>query len=196
MILFYTYKLHTFIPMQVLSAAPGHELLAGDAGARAGARGRPHATPQPHRSSAWTWRPASSHPPPTCGPTGLGARPSPRTSPIVILGRVLPRGYGCMGLQHAPALAHNALEPQAIARRRAFRKATHRFAPPATRKRTCLPRYKALQLYGGAVRRGQGLTFSAAAPASASQHITSAGTRPSASPRRPAPATPHRPESP
>ena len=37
--------------MQVLSA-PGHELLAGDAGARAGARGRPHATPQPHRSSA------------------------------------------------------------------------------------------------------------------------------------------------
>ena len=125
MILFYTYKLHTFIPMQVL---PGHELLAGDAGARAGARGRPHATPQPHRSSAWTWRPASSHPPPTCGPTGLGARPSPRTSPIVILGRVLPRGYGCMGLQHAPALAHNALEPQAIARRRAFRKATNRFA--------------------------------------------------------------------
>ena len=33
-----------------------------------------------------------------------------------------------MGLQHTPALAHNALEPQAIARRRAFRKATNRFA--------------------------------------------------------------------
>ena len=96
MILFYTYNLHTFIPMQVLSA-PGHELLAGDAGARAGARGRPHATPQPHRSSAWTWRPASSHPPPTCGPTGLGARPSPRTSPIVILGRVLPPGLRLYG---------------------------------------------------------------------------------------------------
>jgi len=31
-------------------------------------------------------------------------------------------------LQHTPALAHNALEPQAIARRRAFRKATNRFA--------------------------------------------------------------------
>ena len=29
-------------------------LLAGDVRARAGARGRPHATPQPHRSSAWT----------------------------------------------------------------------------------------------------------------------------------------------
>ena len=48
----------------------------------------------------------------------------------------------------------------------------------------------------GAVRRGHGLTFGVAAPASASQHITSAGTRPSASPRRPAPAPPHRPESP
>ena len=42
--------------MQVLSA-PGHELLAGDVRARAGARGRLHATPQSHRSSAWTWRP-------------------------------------------------------------------------------------------------------------------------------------------
>ena len=110
--------------MQVL---PGHELLAGDAGARAGARGRPHATPQPHRSSAWTWRPASSHPPPTCGPTGLGARPSPRTSPIVILGRVLPPGLWVRSTC-TPALAHNALKPQATARRRAFRKATNRFA--------------------------------------------------------------------
>jgi hypothetical protein len=33
-----------------------------------------------------------------------------------------------MGPQHTPALAHNALKPQAISRRRAFRKATHRFA--------------------------------------------------------------------
>ena len=39
-------------------------------------------------------------------------------------------------------MAHNALKPQAIARKRAFRKATHRFAPPAARKRTCLPRDK------------------------------------------------------
>ena len=45
-----------------------------------------------------------------------------------------------MSPQHTPALAHNALKPQAIARRRAFRKATHRFAPRAARKRTRLPR--------------------------------------------------------
>jgi hypothetical protein len=36
--------------------------------------------------------------------------------------------HGAMDPQHTPALAHNALKPQAIARRRAFRKATHRFA--------------------------------------------------------------------
>ena len=42
--------------------------------------------------------------------------------------------------KHTPTLAHNALKPQAIARRRAFRKATYRFAPPAVRKRTRLPR--------------------------------------------------------
>ena len=90
MILFYTYKLHTFIPMQVL---PGHELLAGDGGARAGARGRPHATPQPHRSSAWTWRRTFSPPPPARGPTGLGAHLPPRAGPSVILGVWPPRGY-------------------------------------------------------------------------------------------------------
>jgi hypothetical protein len=128
------------------------------------------------------------------------AHPPRAHEPISDFGQGLPpRGYGSAP-QHTPALAHNALNPQAIARKRAFRKATHRFAPPATRKRTCLPRASTT-----AVRRGfgwfcqgvgHGLTFGAAAPASASQHITSAGTRPSPSPRRPAPATPHRPESP
>ena len=122
--------------MQVLSA-PGHGLLAGDGGARAGARGRPHATPQPHRSSAWTWRPASSRPPPARGPTGLGA-PPPARGPISDFGQRFP--LGAMSPQHTPALAHNALKPQAIARRRAFKKATHRFAPPAVRKRTRLLR--------------------------------------------------------
>jgi hypothetical protein len=33
-----------------------------------------------------------------------------------------------MGPQHTPVLAHNALKPQAISRKRAFRKATHMFA--------------------------------------------------------------------
>jgi hypothetical protein len=37
-----------------------------------------------------------------------------------------------MGPQHTPALAHNVLKPQAIARRRASRKGTHRFAPVCT----------------------------------------------------------------
>jgi hypothetical protein len=82
---------------------------------------------------------------------------------------------------------------------------------PLERPRTCLhrrPRVSAPVCHATsttAVRRGfgwfcqgvgHGLTFGATAPASASQHITSAGTRPSASPRRPAPAPPHRPESP
>ena len=63
----------------------------------------------------------------------------PTHEPIVIWAAFAPRGYGSAA--HAPAsLAHNALKPQAIARRRAFRKATHRFAPPAARKRTRLPR--------------------------------------------------------
>ena len=68
------------------------------------------------------------------------ARP-PAHEPISDFGQGLPPGYGSAP-QHTPALAHNALKPQAIARKRAFRKATHRFAPPATRKRTCLPRDK------------------------------------------------------
>ena len=69
---------YTFIHAGALGA--GHELLAGDVGARAGARGRLHATPQPHRSSAWTWKPTFSRPPPTRGPTGLGVPIAPRTS--------------------------------------------------------------------------------------------------------------------
>ena len=59
----------------------------------------------------------------------------------MILGRVCPPGLWVRTAAHARP-AHNALKPQAIARKRAFRKATHRFAPPATRKRTCLPRDK------------------------------------------------------
>ena len=67
-------------------------------------------------------------------------RAHPRThEPNSDFGQRFPH-LGAMGLHHTPALAHNALKPQAIARRRAFRKATHRFAPPATRKRTRLPR--------------------------------------------------------
>ena len=109
-------------------------------------------------------------------------------------------------LQHTPALAHNALEPHAIARRRAFRKATHRFAldrRPRVSTHVCRARSRTITRDFGSATAVQwvsgvrhGLTFGVAAPASASQHITSAGTRPSASPRRPAPAPPHRPESP
>jgi hypothetical protein len=118
--------------MHVLPAR-GDKLLAGDVRARAGARGRLHATPQPHRSSAWTWRPTSSPPPRARGPTGLGASPPPAPphEPISDFAQRLPPG--AMGPKHTPALAHKALKPQAIARRRVFRKATHRFAPPAQR---------------------------------------------------------------
>ena len=180
-------------------SAPGHELLAGDAGARAGARGRPHATPQPHRSSAWTWRPTSSPPPPARGPTGLGA-PPPTHEPISDFGQGLPPG--AMGpQQHTPALAHNALKPQAIARRRAFRKATHRFAlrRPRVSAHVC-PRDKHysgtvrlwLVLSGGSARshlRRRGASLRLAA-----HHV---GGHPAiASPRRPAPVPPPRPESP
>ena len=62
----------------------------------------------------------------------------PTRGPISEFGKRL--APGAMGPQHTPALAHNAPKPQAISRKRAFRKATHRFAPPAARKRTCLPR--------------------------------------------------------
>ena len=51
-------------------------------------------------------------------------------------------------------------------------------------------------LYGGCPGGRHGLTFGVAAPAFASHHITSAGTRPPASPRRPAPVPSPRPESP
>ena len=124
--------------MHVLSA-PGHELLARDDGARAGARGRLHATPQPHRSSAWTWRPASSRPTARSRADRTRRDPPPERGPISDFGQRFPR-IGAMGPQHTPALVHNALKPQATARRRAFRKATHRFAPPAARKHKHLPR--------------------------------------------------------
>jgi len=53
----------------------------------------------------------------------------PTRGPISDFGHLAAVGpRGAMGPQHTPALAHNALKPQAIARRRAFRKATHRFA--------------------------------------------------------------------
>ena len=52
--------------------------------------------------------------------------PPPTRGPISDFGRLAPTGL--MSPQHTPTLAHNALKPQAIARRRAFRKATHRFA--------------------------------------------------------------------
>jgi hypothetical protein len=64
--------------------------------------------------------------------------PPPTRGAISDFGQSLPPG--AMGPQHTPAPAHNALKPQAIARRRAFKTATHRFAPPAVRKRTRLPR--------------------------------------------------------
>ena len=66
-------------------------------------------------------------------------RAPPAHEPNSDFGQRFPR-LGAMSAQHTPALAHNALKPQAIARRRAFRKATHRFAPPAVRKRTRLLR--------------------------------------------------------
>ena len=115
---------------------------------------------------------------------------------------------GAMGPQHTPALAHNALKPQAIARRRAFRKATHRFAldrRPRVSTHVCRARSRTItrdfvkhycMLYGGCPGGRHGLTFGVAAPAFASHHITSAGTRPPASPRRPAPVPSPRPESP
>ena len=64
--------------------------------------------------------------------------PPPTRGSIRDFGQRLPPG--AMGPHHTPTLAHNALKPQAIPRRRAFKKATHRFAPSAVRKRTCLPR--------------------------------------------------------
>ena len=73
-------------------------------------------------------------------PPVLSPRPERQKEQGALVG-FAPRGYGSAP-QHTPALAHKALKPQAIARKRAFRKATHRFAPPATRKRTCLPRDK------------------------------------------------------
>ena len=116
--------------MQVL---PGHELLAGDAGARAGARGRPHATPQPHRSSAWTWRRTFSPPPPARGPTGLGAHLPPRAGPSVILGVWPPRGYG-------PAAQRT--QTASNSKKEGLQKGHAHVCtrPPAARKHTRLPR--------------------------------------------------------
>ena len=183
--------------MRKLLSAPGHGLLAGDAGARAGARGRPHATPQPHRSSAWTWRRTFSPPPPARGPTGLGAHLPPRAGPSVILGVWPPRDYG-------PAAQRT--QTASNSKKEGLQKGHAQVCtrPPAARKHTRLPRAlahnnarlcEALQ-YAGCPGGRHGLTFGVAAPASASQHITSVGTRPSASPRRPAPVPSPRPESP
>jgi hypothetical protein len=77
--------------------------------------------PQPHRSSACTWRPTSSPPPPAHGATGLDMHLPPHADPSVILGSVkLPPG--AMGSHDTPAVAHNALKPakgkpQALCRR-------------------------------------------------------------------------------
>ena len=114
-------------------SAPGHELLAGDGGARAGARGRPHATPQPHRSSAWTWRRTFSPPPPARGPTGLGAHLPPRAGPSVILGVWPPWGYG-------PAAQRT--QTASNSKKEGLQKGHAQVCtrPPAVRKRTRLPR--------------------------------------------------------
>ena len=119
--------------MCTLLSAPGHGLLAGDGGARAGARGRPHATPQPHRSSAWTWRPASSRPPPARGPTGLGAHLPPRAGPSVILGVWPPWGYG-------PAAQRT--QTASNSKKEGLQKGHAQVCtrPPAARKHTRLPR--------------------------------------------------------
>jgi hypothetical protein len=173
--------------MQVLSA-PGHGLLAEDGGGRAGARGCPPATPPPHRSSAGTGRPASSPPPPTGGPTGLGA-PPPGS-----LGRVCPPRHWVRTAAHAPPwpTTHSndkqSQEGWPLERPHTGLHRRPRVSALVCRAPACSTNAReALQLYGGAVRRGHGLTFSVAAPASASHHITSAGTQPSASPRLPRP---------
>ena len=88
---FLTINIITTLYPRRCSRRRGHELLAGDDGARAGARRRLHATPQPHRSSAWTWRPTFSRPPPTRGPTavwtedlGSWAGPGPPAGPATV----------------------------------------------------------------------------------------------------------------
>ena len=142
-------------------------------------------------------------PPPTRGRVLWAHSPAGAKRPKSLMG---PRG--AMGPQQTPALAHNALKPQAIARRRAFRKATHRFAldrRPRVSTHVCRARSRTItrdfvkhysMLYGGCPGGRHGLTFGVAAPAFASHHITSTGTRPPASPRRPAPVPSPRPESP
>ena len=196
--------LHVLLTIMQVLAAPRHELLAGDVRARAGARGRLHATPQPHRSSAWTWRRTFSPPPPARGPTGLGAHLPPRAGPSVILGVWPPRGYGpAAHARPGPQRTQTASNSKKEGLQKGHAQVCTR--PPAARKHTRLPRARSRTItrdFGSAtavrwvsgVRHG--LTFGVAAPASASQHITSVGTRPSASPRRPAPVPSPRPESP
>ena len=195
--------LHVLLTIMQVLAAPRHELLAGDVRARAGARGRLHATPQPHRSSAWTWRRTFSPPPPARGPTGLGAHLPPRAGPSVILGVWPPRGYGpAAHARPSPQRTQTASNSKKEGLQKGHAQVCTR--PPAARKHTRLPRAlahnnarlcEALQ-YAGCPGGRHGLTFGVAAPAFASHHTTSAGTRPPASPRRPAPVPSPRPESP
>jgi len=63
----------------------------------------------------------------TAGP-GPAHRPAGSPGPMGAPPTIEHAQWTAMGPQHTRALAHNALKPQAIARRRAFRQATHRFA--------------------------------------------------------------------
>jgi hypothetical protein len=131
--------LHVLLTIMQVRSAPRHELLAGDVRARAGARGRLHATPQPHRSSAWTWRRTFSPPPPARGPTGLGAHLPPRAGPSVILGVWPPRGYGpAAHARPSPQRTQTASNSKKEGLQKGHAQVCTR--PPAARKHTRLPR--------------------------------------------------------
>ena len=131
--------LHVLLTIMQVRSAPRHELLAGDVRARAGARGRLHATPQPHRSSAWTWRRTFSPPPPARGPTGLGAHLPPRAGPSVILGVWPPRGYEPTAhARPSPQRTQTASNSKKEGLQKGHAQVCTR--PPAARKHTRLPR--------------------------------------------------------
>ena len=170
--------------MQVL-AAPRHELLAGDVRARAGARGRLHATPQPHRSSAWTWRRTFSPPPPARGPTGLGAHLPPRAGPSVILGVWPPRGYEPTAhARPSPQRTQTASNSKKEGLQKGHAQVCTR--PPAARKHTRLPRARSRTITRDFVKRY-----------SCTVGVWGFGTvSPSASRRQPSPRITSRPRAP
>ena len=117
------------------------------------------------------------------------ARPPPAHEPISDFGQRFP--LGAMSPQHTPALAHNALKPQAIARRRAFRKATHRFAldrRPCVSAHVCRARARAQQRATSTTAVLQGFGWFCPGV----RH----GVSPSASRRQPPPRSTSRPRAP